>query len=90
MFISDSVGFFSQSIQYDEPEGISGHADLGRRRPDGSVPFPDSRAIEYPERAAWQALSERRLARYGDSDYLFDRDDKTKSILKPSSASRSR
>ena len=81
MFVSDTIGFYSQSIQYDrlkEYRAMLTWSDVDRT----SVPFPDSRAIEYPERAAWQALSERRLARYGDSDYLFDRDEKTKAILK--------
>ncbi len=81
MFVSDSVGFFSQSIQYDrlkEYRAMLTWSDVDR----AIVPFPDGRVIEYPERAAWQALSERRLARYGDSDYLFDRDEKTKAILK--------
>ena len=62
-------------------QGISGDADLGRRRSGSSFPFPDTRTIEYPERAAWQALSERRIKRYGDAEYLFDRDEKTKAIL---------
>jgi hypothetical protein len=81
MFVSDSVGFFSQSIQYDrlkEYRAMLTWSDVDR----AIVPFPDGRAIEYPERAAWQALSERRLNRYGDSDYLFDRDEKTKAILR--------
>ena len=81
MFVSDTVGFYSQSIQYDrlkEYRAMLTWADVER----SLVPFPDYRAIEYPERAAWQALSERRIARYGDADYLFDRDEKTKAILK--------
>ncbi len=81
MYVSDAVGFFSQSIQYDrlkEYRAMLTWSDVDRT----SVPFPDSRVIEYPERAAWQALSERRIARYGDADYLFDRDEKTKAILK--------
>ena len=45
------------------------------------MPFPDTRAIEYPEQEAWQRLSERRIERYGNADYLFDRDEKTKAIL---------
>ncbi len=68
------------SIQYDrlkEYRAMLTWADVER----AIVPFPDTRVIEYPERAAWQALSERRIARYGDADYLFDRDDKTKAIL---------
>ncbi len=80
MFVSDAVGFYSQSIQYDrlkEYRAMLTWADVER----AIVPFPDTRVIEYPERAAWQALSERRIARYGDADYLFDRDDKTKAIL---------
>ncbi len=81
MFVSDTIGFFTQSIQYDrlkEYRAMLTWADVDR----ASVPFPDSRSIEYPERAAWQALSERRIARYGDAEYLFDRDEKTKAILK--------
>ena len=81
MFASDSVGFYSQSIQYDrlkEYRAMLTWSDVDRT----AVPFPDSRAIEYPERSAWQALSERRIARYSEADYLFDRDDKTKAILK--------
>jgi tetratricopeptide (TPR) repeat protein len=81
MFVSDTIGFYTQGIQYDqlkEYRAMLTWADVDRT----SVPFPDSRAIEYPERAAWQALSEKRIARYGDADYLFDRDEKTKAILK--------
>ncbi len=81
MFVSDTVGFYSQSIQYDrlkEYRAMLTWADVDRT----SVPFPDSRTIEYPEKSAWQSLSERRLARYSDSDYLFDQDNKTKAILK--------
>ncbi len=81
MFVSDTVGFYSQSIQYDrlkEYRAMLTWADVDRT----SSPSPTTRAIEYPERAAWQALSERRIARYGDADYLFDRDEKTKAILK--------
>ena len=80
MFVSDSVGFYTQSIQYDrlkEYRAMLTWADVER----SIVPFPDTRAIEYPERAAWQALSERRIDRYGNADYLFDRDEKTKAIL---------
>ncbi|WP_435008225.1 hypothetical protein P12x_005503 [Tundrisphaera lichenicola] len=80
MFVADSVGFYTQSIQYDrlkEYRFMLSLADVER----AIVPFPDTRVIEYPERAAWQALSERRIARYGDADYLFDRDEKTKAIL---------
>jgi hypothetical protein len=81
MFLSDTLGFYTQSIQYDrlkEYRAMLTWSDVDRT----SVPFPDYRAIEYPERAAWQALSERRIARYGNADYLFDRDEKTKAILK--------
>jgi Tetratricopeptide repeat len=80
LFVSDSVGFYTQSIQYDrlkEYRAMLTWADVDR----SSVPFPDTRAIEYSERAAWQDLSERRIRRYGDADYLFDRDEKTKAIL---------
>lgn len=80
MFVSDTIGFYSQSIQYDrlkEYRAMLTWADVDR----SGVPFPDTRVIEYPERASWQALSERRIARYGDADYLFDRDEKTKAIL---------
>ena len=80
MFVSDSIGFYTQSIQYDrlkEYRAMLTWADVDR----SGVPFPDTRAIEYPEKAAWQALSERRILRYGDADYLFDRDEKTKAIL---------
>ena len=79
-YVSDTIGFFSQSIQYDrlkEYRAMLTWSDVDRT----SVPFPDYRAIEYPERSSWQNLSERRLARYADSDYLFDRDAKTKAIL---------
>jgi tetratricopeptide (TPR) repeat protein len=81
MFVADTMGFFTQGIQYDrlkEYRAMLTWADVDR----SSVPFPDTRTIEYPERAAWQALSERRIARYGDADYLFNRDDKTKAIIK--------
>ena len=81
LFVSDTIGFYSQSIQYDrlkEYRAMLTWADVDR----SGVPFPDTRAIEYPEQGAWQVLSERRIARYGDSDYLFDRDEKTKAILK--------
>ena len=81
VFTADTIGFHGQSIQYDkltEYRAMLTLADVER----AAVPFPDSRAIEYPERAAWQALSERRLNRYGDADYLFDRDEKTKAILR--------
>ena len=81
MFVADTTGFYTQSIQYDrlkEYRAMLTWADVER----SIVPFPDTRVIEYPERAAWQALSERRIARYGDADYLFDRDEKTKAILK--------
>jgi len=80
MFVSDTAGFYAQSIQYDrlkEYRAMLTWSDVDRT----SVPFPDYRAIEYPERSAWQALSERRIARYGDAEYLFDRDEKTKAIL---------
>ena len=80
MFVSDTIGFYSQSIQYDrlkEYRAMLTWADVDR----SGVPFPDTRAIEYPERAAWQALSERRIERYGSADFLFDRDEKTKAIL---------
>ena len=80
MFVSDSVGFYTQSIQYDrlkEYRAMLTWADVDR----SGVPFPDTRAIEYPEREAWQRLSERRIERYGNADYLFDRDEKTKAIL---------
>ena len=80
MFVSDTIGFYTQSIQYDllkEYRAMLTWADVDRT----SVPFPDSRAIEYPERKAWQELSERRIARYGNAEYVFDRDDKTKAIL---------
>ena len=80
IFVADTVGFYSQSIQFDrlkEYRAMLTWADVER----SAVPFPDTRAIEYPERAAWQALSERRIERYGNADYLFDRDEKTKAIL---------
>ena len=81
MFVADATGFLVQSHSYDllkEYRAMLTWADVER----SSVPFPDTRTIEYPERAAWQALSERRIARYGDAEYLFDRDEKTKAILK--------
>jgi len=81
VFVSDTTGFLVQSHSYDllkEYRAMLTWADVDR----SSVPFPDTRTIEYPERSAWQALSERRIARYGDAEYLFDRDEKTKSILK--------
>ena len=80
MFLSDTTGFLVQSHSYDllkEYRAMLTWADVER----SSVPFPDTRTIEYPERAAWQELSERRIKRYGDAEYLFDRDEKTKAIL---------
>jgi len=80
LFTSDTTGFLVQSHSYDllkEYRAMLTWADVDR----SSVPFPDTRTIEYPERAAWQALSERRIKRYGDAEYLFDRDEKTKAIL---------
>ncbi len=78
--VADSTGFLVMSHSYDllkEYRAMLTWADVERT----GVPFPDTRAIEYPERAAWQALSERRIKRYGDAEYLFDRDEKTKAIL---------
>ena len=80
MFVSDTEGFYGQSIQYDrlkEYRAMLTLSDVDRT----SVPFPDYRAIEYPDPAAWRELSERRIARYGESEYIFDRDEKTKAIL---------
>ena len=80
VFLADTNGFLVQSLSYDqlkEYRAMLTWADVER----SGVPFPDTRTIEYPERAAWQALSERRITRYGDAEYLFDRDEKTKAIL---------
>ena len=81
VFTSDTTGFLVMSLSYDqlkEYRAMLTWGDVER----SMVPFPDTRTIEYPERGAWQALSERRIARYGDSEYLFNRDEKTKAILK--------
>jgi tetratricopeptide (TPR) repeat protein len=80
MFTSTTMGFLAQARAYDELSEFRAMftwADVNR----ASVPFPDTRAIEYPDRKAWQELSERRIKRYNDADYLFDRDEKTKAIL---------
>ncbi len=79
--VSDYTGFFTQGIQYDrlkEYRAMLTWADVDR----STVPFPDTRAIEYPEKSAWQSLSDRRIERYNNADYLFNRDDTTKAILK--------
>ena len=80
LFTADSTGFLVMSHSYNELKryrAMLTWADVDRV----AVPFPDTRTIEYPERAAWQELSERRIKRYGDAEYLFDRDEKTKAIL---------
>ena len=80
MFTADATGFLAQSHAFDllkEYRAMLTFADVDR----SAVPFNDTRTIEYPERAAWQAISEKRILRYGNADYLFDRDDQTKAIL---------
>ncbi len=79
-FVSNSMGFMGQELQFRaliQYRFLLTMQDVRR----ASIPFPDTITIEYPDAEWWRTMSERRIARYGHSVDLFDRDPKTKQIL---------
>ncbi len=80
MFTSMTTGFLFQELQFRQLQSfryLLTMQDVTR----AGVPFPDNQYIEYPDAEVWRALSERRITRYGKAVDVFERDDRTKSIL---------
>jgi hypothetical protein len=80
VFTSQTIRFFAQSHAYEDLKEfrfLLTMNDVDR----ASVPFPDTRSIEYIKAGEWQALTERRRRRYTGSEALLDRDERTKAIL---------
>jgi tetratricopeptide (TPR) repeat protein len=79
-FVSTSMGFLSQELQYRELEKyryLLTLQDVSR----AAIPFPDTQTIEYPEAQWWREISEKRIKRWGRAVDLYERDPKTKQIL---------
>ena len=80
IFISQTERFLSQSLAYEELKEyryMLTMQDVDR----AGVPFPDTKTIEFPKAAEFVASTEKRRARYGRSEQLLDRDERTKAIL---------
>ena len=80
VFTSQTIRFYSQSHAYEDLKEfrfLLSMNDVDRT----SVPFPDTKTIEYIKAADWQALTERRRRRYTGSESLLDRDERTKAII---------
>jgi hypothetical protein len=82
IFNAQTVRFLSQSLAYVELSryrALLTMQDVDR----ASVPFPDTKTIEYPDAATWIAMTEKRRKRYGEGteQSLLNRDERTKAIL---------
>jgi len=80
LFTSQTKRFLSQTLSYEELKryrALLTWQDVDR----SSIPFPDTKTIEFPRAEAFVALTEKRRARYTGSEVLLSRDSRTKGIL---------